>query len=65
MFYSTNQSHHWKLNQSDYKKRTNQIPHNKNEQPITVIVIIDFSYVSPVPKKHEDWEGTYTSPTFS
>jgi hypothetical protein len=50
MFYSTNQSHHWKLNQSDYKKRTNQIPHTKNEQPITAIVIIDFSYVSLVPK---------------
>ena len=29
MFYSTNQSHHWKLNQSDYKKQTNQIPHTK------------------------------------
>jgi hypothetical protein len=50
MFYSTNQSHHWKLNQSDYRKRTNQIPHTKNEQPITAIVIIDLSYVSLVPK---------------
>ena len=47
MFYITNQSHHRKLNQSDYKKWTNQIPHSKNEQPITAIVITEFSYISP------------------
>ena len=43
-------------------KRTNQIPHSKNEQPITAIAIIDFSYVNPDQKytslppfqKHED-----------
>ena len=32
------------------RKRTNQTPHSKSKQPITTIVIIDFSYVNPEKK---------------
>jgi hypothetical protein len=46
MFYITNQSHHWKFNQSDCKKWTNQKAGYKKKQPITAVVITDFSYIS-------------------
>ena len=50
MFYITNQSHHWKLNQSDDRIQcpsTNQKAGYKKKQPITAIAITDFSYISP------------------
>jgi hypothetical protein len=54
MCYITSQSHHWKLNQWDGRIQcpsTNQIPHSKNEQPITAIVITYFSYITLYQKK--------------
>ena len=50
MFYITNQSHHWKLNQSDDRIQcpsTNQKAGYKKKQPITAIAITDFFYISP------------------